>query len=60
MMIRKFLAGTALGLGVMVSGASAEGLNIAFISHSSASNTFWQSVKKGYDDACEKVGASCQ
>lgn len=60
MMIRKFLAGTALGLGLMASGASAEGLNIAFISHSSASNTFWQSVKKGYDDACGKVGASCQ
>lgn len=59
-MIRKLIAGTALGLTLMAPAASAEGLSIAFISHSSASNTFWQAVKKGYDDACEKVGASCQ
>lgn len=59
-MIRKLIAGTALGLTLMAPAASAEGLNIAFISHSSASNTFWQAVKKGYDDACEKVAASCQ
>ena len=25
-----------------------------------ASNTFWQAVKKGYDDACAKIGANCQ
>ena len=39
---------------------AAEPLNIVFISHSSASNTFWQAVKKGFDDACGKVEASCQ
>lgn len=39
---------------------SAEGLRIVFTHHSSASNTFWQAVKKGYDDACEKIGANCQ
>jgi simple sugar transport system substrate-binding protein len=39
--------------------ASAEGLNIVFTHHSSASNTFWQAVKKGYDDACGKVEAKC-
>lgn len=55
-MIRKLIAGTALGLTLMAPAASAEGLSIAFISHSSASNTFWQAVKKGYDDACERSG----
>ena len=59
-MLKKFLATTALGLSLMASPAGAEGLNIVFISHSSASNTFWQSVKKGFDDACAKVSATCQ
>ena len=40
--------------------ARAEGLNIVFAHHSSASNTFWQAVKKGFDDACGKVSADCQ
>lgn len=59
-MIRKIFAGTALALSLMASTASAEGLNITFISHSSPSNTFWQSVKKGFDDACTRVEATCQ
>ena len=59
-MLKKLIAGTALGLSVMASGAYAEGLNLTFISHSSASNTFWQSVKKGFDDGCARVEASCQ
>lgn len=37
-----------------------DALDIIFTHHSSASNTFWQAVKKGYDDACGKVGASCR
>jgi len=40
--------------------AMADGLKIVFAHHSSASNTFWQAVKKGYDDACGKVSADCQ
>jgi simple sugar transport system substrate-binding protein len=50
----------AIGLFAGASAASAEGLNIAFTIHSSPSNTFWQAVKKGFDDACGKVGATCQ
>jgi len=34
-------------------------LNIVFTHHSSASNTFWQAVKKGFDDACSKIQANC-
>lgn len=40
--------------------AHAEGMNIVFTHHSSASNTFWQAVKKGFEDACEKIDANCQ
>lgn len=35
-------------------------LDIVFTIHSGASNTFWQAVQKGYDDACGKIGATCQ
>lgn len=59
-MFKKLIAGTALGLSMMTSAAYAEGLNLTFISHSSASNTFWQSVKKGFDDGCARVEATCQ
>lgn len=37
-----------------------EPLDIAFTVHSGASNTFWQAVQKGYEDACAKVAANCQ
>jgi simple sugar transport system substrate-binding protein len=39
---------------------SAEPMNIVFTHHSSASNPFWQAVKKGFDDACAKIEANCQ
>lgn len=60
--MRKSLTTIALSAGLLCGGgnATAEGLNIVFTHHSSASNTFWQAVKKGYDDACEKIGANCQ
>lgn len=61
--MRTILIGTALGLAFLGSsalGVSAEPLKIVFTHHSSASNTFWQAVKKGFDDACEKIEASCQ
>ena len=35
-------------------------LNIVYTHHSSASNPFWQAVKKGFDDACAKIQANCQ
>lgn len=54
---------TALVAALMTTASSmamADGLKIIFAHHSSASNTFWQAVKKGYDDACGKVAADCQ
>ena len=35
-------------------------LDIVFTVHSGASNTFWQAVQKGFDDACAKIAANCQ
>ena len=62
-MKRTKLAGGAMLLGLLLAGgATAQDtpLNIAFTIHSSPSNTFWQAVKKGFDDACAKIQANCQ
>ena len=48
---------------VLLAGAPAmaqEPLDIVFTVHSGASNTFWQAVQKGYEDACAKLAANCQ
>ena len=37
-----------------------DGLSIVFTHHSSASNTFWQAVQRGFEDACGRVEAECQ
>ena len=61
--MRKTIIRSALGLALMTTTAGiakAEPLTIVFTHHSSASNTFWQAVKKGFDDACQKIGANCQ
>ena len=60
--MKKFLSAASvvcLGLGLL-GGAQASTVKIAFTIHSSASNTFWQAVKKGFDDACARVQADCQ
>jgi simple sugar transport system substrate-binding protein len=50
----------ALALGLAAGAAGAQGMNIVFTHHSSASNPFWQAVKKGFDDACARIEATCQ
>jgi simple sugar transport system substrate-binding protein len=52
----------ALALTAMLAGPAAaeDRLNIVYTHHSSASNPFWQAVKKGFDDACAKIQANCQ
>ncbi len=50
-----------LGAGAtMATAQNTDPMNIVFTHHSSASNPFWQAVKKGFDDACGKIGADCQ
>ena len=60
-MKRRLLAASALALGLaFATTAQADPISIAFVVHSSASNTFWQAVKKGFEDACGKIQANCQ
>jgi simple sugar transport system substrate-binding protein len=54
------LLGMALAAGVSAASAQQQPMNIVFTHHSSASNPFWQAVKKGFDDACAKIQANCQ
>jgi simple sugar transport system substrate-binding protein len=56
------LCGAAIALVALAPhrAAADEKLNIVFTHHSSASNPFWQAVKKGFDDACAKIQANCQ
>lgn len=56
----KPLALSALLLGSVAGMAHAQQLNIVFAHHSSASNTFWQAVQRGFNDACERIEAQCQ
>ncbi len=58
--MRKLLLASALAISATMAPqvAGAQELNIVFTHHSSASNTFWQAVKQGFDDACEKIGAN--
>ena len=59
--MHRLLAATALTACLSTTAAfAASPLTTVFISHSSPSNTFWQAVKKGYDDACARVQAQCQ
>jgi simple sugar transport system substrate-binding protein len=62
--MKRTLTLTALAAALMTTAAGTaraqDGLDIVFAHHSSASNTFWQAVKKGFEDACAKTSANCQ
>ncbi|WP_306120282.1 MULTISPECIES: sugar ABC transporter substrate-binding protein [unclassified Roseitalea] len=60
--MKKLAAITAVCAALMSTTAMAqdEPMDIVFTHHSSASNPFWQAVKKGFDDACSKIEANCQ
>lgn len=61
--LRTHLSTLTLAAAMTVSAAVAQAqapLNVVFTHHSSASNPFWQAVKKGFDDACDKLQANCQ
>lgn len=57
---RTLLASAAMVMALHGAASAQEPLSIVFTHHSSASNTFWQAVKKGFDDACARVEAQCQ
>jgi simple sugar transport system substrate-binding protein len=66
-MLRSSLENLIRRLGILVwlvvlaePASAAKGLSIVFTCHSSTTNSFWQAVKLGFDDACGKVGANGQ
>ena len=60
------MRGLALGLGALgfapagAAPAAADPIKIALVIHGSTANEFWQPVKKGFEDACDKIQADCQ
>ncbi|MHA1547500.1 MAG: sugar ABC transporter substrate-binding protein [Alphaproteobacteria bacterium] len=61
--MKRHLINLTLGAAMLGSSsfaAHAVDLDVVFTHHSSASNPFWQAVKKGFDDACDKLQANCQ
>ncbi len=50
----------ALTLSASLPAFAQEPIEIVFAHHSSASNTFWQAVQKGFEDGCGKIAANCQ
>jgi simple sugar transport system substrate-binding protein len=60
MTARTLALAAAAALGLSGAAAAQEPLDIVFTHHSSASNPFWQAVKRGFDDACEKIEARCE
>ena len=59
--MKKLLTSVSVVAGLWSGTAFAQDpLDIAFTVHSGASNTFWQAVQKGYEDACAKLAANCQ
>jgi len=55
------LVAIAASLALAAPASAQEGpMEIVFTHHSSASNPFWQAVKKGFDDACGRIEARCQ
>jgi simple sugar transport system substrate-binding protein len=56
----KGLAIAALMSAVSSAAVAQDPLDMVFTVHSGASNTFWQAVQKGYEDACAKIAANCQ
>jgi len=56
----KTLMAAALMASVSGPALAQDSLDIVFTHHSSASNTFWQAVQRGFNDACERIDANCQ
>jgi simple sugar transport system substrate-binding protein len=55
-----WIGAVALSLLLAVSASAAESLNVVFTCHGATTNSFWQAVKLGFDDACTKLGAKGQ
>lgn len=61
-MITALVASAALLIGAagVANADDAKPLKIIYVTHADSGNAFWLSVKKGMDDACTLIKASCQ
>src|SRR3981081_2327069 len=59
-LIVRSVGALALSLVLAISASAADSLNIVFPCHAATTNSFWQAVKLGFDDACTKGGAKGQ
>ncbi|MBN8998417.1 MAG: sugar ABC transporter substrate-binding protein [Rhizobiales bacterium] len=62
-MLKKTLLALALGAGACLSIGAAgaqEKPKFVYLTQTGIDNTFWQSIKKGMDDACAQFNADCQ
>lgn len=62
-MWKKSLAALALGAACLVTAPVAQAqskLKFAYLTQTGIDNSFWQSIKKGMDDACAQFDADCQ
>ena len=60
-MLTKSLAALALGCALVTTAAGAEERpKFVYLTQTGIDNSFWQSIKKGMDDACTQFQADCQ
>lgn len=58
--LRPAFAGLALGAGLMASTASQAEYKFTYLTQTGVDNTFWQTIKRGMDDACTTLQVDCQ
>lgn len=51
---------SALAFGLAVPASAEDATKIIFAIHGATTNSFFQAVKLGFEDACKKIGAECQ
>lgn len=61
-MMKRSLAALALGVACLAAGAAVaqEKPKFVYLTQTGIDNSFWQSIKKGMDDACAQFEAECQ
>jgi simple sugar transport system substrate-binding protein len=58
--ISSVLAGLVLGVGLVASASAQAEYKFTYLTQTGVDNTFWQTIKRGMDDACETLQVDCQ
>ena len=57
---RLLSVGVALGVGALAATAAQAEYKFTYLTQTGVDNTFWQTIKRGMDDACETLKVDCQ